>query len=511
MANEFIARNGLIALDNSRITGSLNISGSLSVNNTPAVLGSGTTNRILKLTASSTAGDSLIFDNGTNVLIGTTTTPTPVVGVAFPLTVTSANTTRIRIDSTQATPNSGFGLYANSVQKWSIAMFGATSDFTIYNDALLASAILVKGGSSNVLVGTTTDAGFKLDVNGTLRATGAATFSSSVTGSGINAKGTTLNNSNAIRFFRADNTEMGYIGWSDENTNNSTWLFKSSNGNPIAFSPNGTNQSVIFNTDGSAFFNYPSLAVRSFVFRTISGRPLTLETVALGGVHSFYLRPNDSGRHLISSNYLSGGVYLPLSLSGRENDADLVLTTSGNILIGKTTDDGRGKLQVSFAKTQEVASFYNTNNASSGDFAIVTGLGANADNTNSYHYIAGTGLADRFYVYGNGTFATVSDQRLKKNISTVKEKYLENVLSLNVVNYNWKDQPDNHSLELGLIAQQVENLFPFIIHENRPDLFGNVYKSVQVSALPYILIKAIQEQQTQIESLKSTLQHNNIL
>jgi hypothetical protein len=196
---------------------------------------------------------------------------------------------------------------------------------------------------------------------------------------------------------------------------------------------------------------------------------------------------------------------------GTNNTERMRITSGGNVLIGKTTDDGRGKLQVSFAKTQEVASFFNTNNASSGDFAIVTNLGINALNTNSYHYIAGTGISDRFYVYGNGTFATVSDQRLKKNISTVKEKYLENVLSLNVVNYNWKDQPDNHSLELGLIAQQVENLFPFIIHENRPDLFGNVYKSVQVSALPYILIKAIQEQQTQIESLKSTLQRNNIL
>jgi hypothetical protein len=102
-----------------------------------------------------------------NVLIGTTTTPTPVSGVAFPLTVSSSAATRIRIDSTQATPNSGVGLYANGVQKFSFAMFGATSDFTIYNDALLASALLVKGTNSNVLIGTTTDTSDKLRVNGT--------------------------------------------------------------------------------------------------------------------------------------------------------------------------------------------------------------------------------------------------------------------------------------------------------------------------------------------------------
>jgi hypothetical protein len=55
-------------------------------------------------------------------------------------------------------------------------MFGATSDFTIYNDALLASAILVKGGSSNVLINTTDDTGlYKLDVNGSGRFIGTLT------------------------------------------------------------------------------------------------------------------------------------------------------------------------------------------------------------------------------------------------------------------------------------------------------------------------------------------------
>ena len=65
------------------------------------------------------------------------------------------------------------GLYASDVQKWSFAHFsvdsGVSYDFTIYNDALTSSAILVKGSNSNVLIGTTTDAGYKLDVNGTIR------------------------------------------------------------------------------------------------------------------------------------------------------------------------------------------------------------------------------------------------------------------------------------------------------------------------------------------------------
>jgi len=113
-----------------------------------------------------TARQLTINPTGGNVLIGTTTTPTPVSGVAFPLTVSSSAATRIRIDSTNASPNSGVGLYANGVQKFSFAMYGATSDFTIYNDSLLAPSLTVKGTNSNVLIGTTDDNGSKLRVAG---------------------------------------------------------------------------------------------------------------------------------------------------------------------------------------------------------------------------------------------------------------------------------------------------------------------------------------------------------
>ncbi len=132
----------------------------------PSVAGS-----YLPLTGGTLTGTLSVTNNG-QILIGTTTAPNPVAGVKFPMSLTSDAVTRIRIDSTQATPNSGVGLYANGVQKFSFAMFGTDSDFTIYNDALLSSAILVKGLTSNVLIGyglATADTGFKLDVNGTGR------------------------------------------------------------------------------------------------------------------------------------------------------------------------------------------------------------------------------------------------------------------------------------------------------------------------------------------------------
>jgi hypothetical protein len=109
--------------------------------------------------------------------------------------------------------------------------------------------------------------------------------------------------------------------------------------------PKFTGASTIGNSslfDGGGFggFNNTGIGSRTFVINAASGRPLAFEVVEFANVHSIYVRPNNSGFNLISGNYISGGTYLPLSLSGRENNADLVLQTSGNVTIGSTTDAG---------------------------------------------------------------------------------------------------------------------------------------------------------------------------
>jgi hypothetical protein len=98
--------------------------------------------------------------------------------------------------------------------------------------------------------------------------------------------------------------------------------------------------SALFDGGGFGGFNNTGIASRTFVVNAASGRPLALEAVEFANIHSIYLRPNNSGFNLLTSNYITGGVFLPLSLSGRENNADLVLQTGGNVTIGTTTDSG---------------------------------------------------------------------------------------------------------------------------------------------------------------------------
>lgn len=56
------------------------------------------------------------------------------------------------------------------------------------------------------------------------------------------------------------------------------------------------------------------------------------------GVYAIYMRPNNSGYNLISSDYLSGtsANYLPLSLSARETNSDFTILANGNVGIGTT-------------------------------------------------------------------------------------------------------------------------------------------------------------------------------
>jgi len=103
-----------------------------------------------------------------------------------------------------------------------------------------------------------------------------------------------------------------------------------------------------------------------------------------------------------------------------------------------------------------------------------------------------------------GSIGSCSDIRYKKNILPL-ENILPKVLSLRPVTYDWKrdEFPENNfstDNQIGLIAQEVENIFPqLVLTDNRG------YKSVDYSRLTPILLEAIKEQQKKINDLASNM------
>jgi hypothetical protein len=90
------------------------------------------------------------------------------------------------------------------------------------------------------------------------------------------------------------------------------------------------------------------------------------------------------------------------------------------------------------------------------------------------------------------SFLYSSDKRLKKNIQPISG--LDKILRLQGVNFDWKS---NNQTEIGLIAQDVEKVYPeLVITDPNTGL-----KSIKYGNLVAPLIEAIKEQQIQINIL----------
>jgi hypothetical protein len=90
------------------------------------------------------------------------------------------------------------------------------------------------------------------------------------------------------------------------------------------------------------------------------------------------------------------------------------------------------------------------------------------------------------------SFVYVSDERLKKDIVPLQSS-LENVRSLNGYTFNWKK--DNKA-DIGVIAQEVEKVFPQLVHTDPEG-----YKSVEYGNLVAPLIEAVKELANSLDAL----------
>ena len=96
-----------------------------------------------------------------------------------------------------------------------------------------------------------------------------------------------------------------------------------------------------------------------------------------------------------------------------------------------------------------------------------------------------------------------SDRRLKENINPIPYG-LEEVLKMNPVEYDWKEKR-NKAHDIGVIAQEIEEIIPEVVRDNKDLNSDKIIKSVDYSKMVAVLIKAVQEQQVQIDELKTKL------
>ncbi len=122
----------------------------------------------------------------------------------------------------------------------------------------------------------------------------------------------------------------------------------------------------------------------------------------------------------------------------------------------------------------------------------------NAGNLNGFQFRA-NGNVTRMEIYSSGnawlqgTLNQNSDRRLKKDIHQL-QNCLQKITKLSGYNYYWKDDKADNNLQTGVLAQEVQKLFPQLVREGRDGML-----SVNYSGLIPVLIESIKEQQTQMK------------
>lgn len=112
----------------------------------------------------------------------------------------------------------------------------------------------------------------------------------------------------------------------------------------------------------------------------------------------------------------------------------------------------------------------------------------------SFHNSGGTGLK---LANGGTSWTTISDARLKENVTTLASSTLDKVLALRPVSYTLKD-PTATGTQIGFIAQEVESLFPEFV---TPATGSDGYYSMIYDRFGVVAIRALQELAGQFNSL----------
>jgi hypothetical protein len=129
--------------------------------------------------------------------------------------------------------------------------------------------------------------------------------------------------------------------------------------------------------------------------------------------------------------------------------------------------------------------------------------------TIGFHYYALTSTPV-FYVTTNGdvrnannSYGAISDIKLKENITDATPK-LDDLLKVKIRNYNLISD-ESKTKQIGVIAQELEEVFPNMISEDKQMGSDETIKTVKYSVFVPMLIKAIQEQQALITSLQEQI------
>ena len=206
------------------------------------------------------------------------------------------------------------------------------------------------------------------------------------------------------------------------------------------------------------------------------------------GYASQYIQTNSEHRFLIAATS-------PTVDSAITFTQAMTLDASGNFLVGLTSNPNtaRAYFRYDTLTTQPVINSASIVAAGTGWNHFIGQSGNGSSVTTNNIFIRGNGNVEN----ANGVYGTISDLRLKENISDARN-YLADLLKLRVVKYSLKSEESDVATKIGFIAQEVEQVFPSLITTDTDD-----NKSIKTSVLIPMLLKAIQELTARVQTLEA--------
>jgi len=502
-------------------------------------------NYLPKVNTSNIFANSLVYDDGSSVLINTTTAS------AFKLDVngtarTGALTLTGALSGTSATfsgfvgvngsPATAFPLeaYINSATAYTtssrgnvLRVYNTNTGANIFagielggagsaNDGLAGINATVTGNGSAALTFYTRDAN-TFSEKFRIASTGAATFSSSVTAGGIiSTSGTGLNSSVRI----ANTTATTGVDWHLYSLNNGNFGLYNNTGSSYAFvatsggnvgigttSPNkgGVNKALTLNAATSTNASYE----------------LSVNDVLQG---SLYTNISDTSVRL--ANFNSGDIVL---VTGATSTPRMTITSGGRVGIGTTTINSE-TLTINHTTGGSSALYvYTTGVATGQSYGLTVLAGTNSSDrsfavfnqggSTEYLKVRGDGIifappiynnttssAANITVFGDGSMfrSTASSIRFKENILDWNANGLSTILALKPKTFTYKQDYYKHpeKVMLGLIAEEVAEVCPYLADYENEDGSGKV-ENVRYANIVVPLIKAIQELKAELDTLKN--------
>ena len=222
-----------------------------------------------------------------------------------------------------------------------------------------------------------------------------------------------------------------------------------------------------------------------------------------------YAEANGSVGDLIINNGTgvgSGGIRFQTNAAQK-----MMLDSGGRLLINKTSSSLTfGKLQVEAggeASGHGGIVFFGDSDVSVGSGNVIQVLWFYEDDDATggvfTRYRDGNSIMGQV-TCANGTqvsYGVSSDERLKENIVNASSQ-LDTIKNIKVREFDWKV---NGYHEVGMIAQELHTVIPSVVQKGGDDINEEVWGVDYGKLTPY-LVKAVQEQQTIIEDLKSRIE-----